>query len=231
MESVSTKTHYTMREEPLEFYVDKLKKGEHFSLIRFGDGEFYCLWGLGGTQNSNGCRYTPELRQDLADTFRHAGDPSFLFGMQHVLPGDRKRAEELYPVEWYDSEIFGDSLVAGKLFPLIEQLRKMKTVVIGNGSIREAVHRVFGNDHFIIVPPANAHEHKDRVLRECEALAPATFLFSCGMAANAFIADLHGIENSYFLDMGHIWDAFAGNMSRCNLEGKTKEEIERNLHP
>jgi hypothetical protein len=215
-----------MRIEPLSFYVDKLKNKDYFSLIRFGDGELYCLWGAKGA-NSNGCNYTPELRMGLEDSLKHT-ESNFLYGMQHVLPQDKKRAEELYKVDWLDSEIFGEALAEGKLFPLIEQLRKMNTVVMGNASIKEAV-KVIDCKHFIEVPPANALLEWDRVRDECVALAPACFLFSCGMAANVFISELHGLKDSFLLDLGHIWDAFAGNMSRCDLQGKTLEEINKNL--
>lgn len=219
-----------MREYPLSFYVDKLEDNDYFSLVRFGDGEFKCMWGK-GTQNSNRCLYTPELRDDLVASFHHRHDQSFIFGMQRVLPGDRKRAEELYPVDWHDTEIFSEAVAYGGLYPLIARFRVMNTVVIGNESIRKDVKRIFYNTHFIEVPSSNAHELKKEVLEECRELAPACFLFSCGMAANAFISELHGLENSFLLDLGHIWDPFTGNMSRCGLEGRTKEEIERNLYP
>jgi len=218
-----------MREYPLSFYVDKLKDEDYFSLARYGDGEFYCMWGR-GTQNSNKCRYTPELKKDLEASFHHRHDPSFIFGMQRVLPEDRERAEKMYPVDWYDTEIFSEAVANLELYPLIAQLRLMNTVVIGNKSIKADVGRIFYNTQFIEVPPNNAHELKKEVLEECLMLAPACFLFSCGMAANSFISALHGLEGSFLLDLGHIWDPFTGNMSRCDLEGKTKEQIERNLY-
>jgi hypothetical protein len=191
------------------------------------------MWGR-GSKNSNGCHYTEHLKHDLKRSFRHINDPSFIYGMQHVLPADLDLAQKMYPVEWYDSEIFGEALASGDLYPLIAQLRLMNTVVIGNESIKKDVARVFYNTKFIEVPPSNAHEQKEFILGKCYQHAPAVFLFSCGMAANAFIADLHGQEfmtDSFLLDMGHIWDPFAGNMSRCDLEGKSQQEIERNLFP
>lgn len=219
-----------MRQEPLSFYVKKLRDNDYFSLARFGDGEFYCLWGR-GTQNSNKCRYTPELKKGLLKSFHHRHDSSFIYGMQRVLPEDMKRAMNMYPVDWHDSEIFGEALAEGKLYPLIAQLRLMKTVVIGNASIKNDVRRIFYSNHFIEVPKSNAMDSVNEVLLACRELAPAVFLFSAGMAANVFVSELHGLKDSFLLDLGHIWDPFTGNMSRCDLEGKSKEQIERNLHP
>jgi len=230
MEQTRDTTYDTLRREPLEFYVDKLKRNDYFSLARFGDGELYCLWGAKG-ENSNKCRYSPELRKGLEESFRHKKDKKFIYGMQHVLPRDLKMAQSMYDVDWYDSEVFGEALASGGLYPLIAQLRVMNTVVIGNKDIKADVGRIFYNTHFIEVPASNALDVKDDVLKQCRALAPACFLFSCGMAANVFIADLHGLKKSFLIDLGHIWDPFTGNMSRCDLYGKTKEEIERNLYP
>lgn len=217
--------------QPLQWYVDKLKNGEHFSLARYGDGELYCMWGKKG-QNSNGCRYSVELRQALHESMRHAGDSTFIYGLQRVLPSDRERAESEYPVNWYDSEIFGEAVASGTLFPLIEQLRKMKVTIIGNESISDVTKDILGWDAMVYVPQSNAFEHRERVIKSIRGNEEKSdvFLFSCGMAANAFIGELHGQIDGWLIDLGHIWDPFTGNMSRCDLEGKTMGEINKNLY-
>ena len=213
------KTHY-----PLQYYVDKLKSGEKFSLARYGDGELYCMWGRSGG-NSNGCRYSSELRQALLDSMRHQKDPSFIYGLQRVLPRDEDRiTSEYLGVDWYDTEIFSEAVADGELYPLIEQLRKMKVVVIGNSSIRGFCESQLGAE-FVEVPPFNAYDEVISLPMNAEV-----YLFSCGMAANAFIAELHGVLDATLIDLGHIWDPFTGNMSRCDLEGKTLEDINKNFH-
>lgn len=208
----------------LQYYVDKLKNGERFSLARYGDGEFYCMWGK-GTENSNGCRYSPELREALLGSMKWQDDPSFIYGMQRVLPHDARRIEDQFPgIDWHDSEIFGEAVAEGKLFPLIEQLRKMTVVIIGNETLKP-VEIILGAKEFIKVPKYNTFDFPPKF----PIYENAVYLFSCGMAANAFIAEFHGINNNWYLDMGHIWDPFVGNMSRCDLEGKTMEDIKKNL--
>jgi len=217
--------------QPLQWYVDKLKNGEHFSLARYGDGELYCMWGKKG-QNSNGCRYSVELRQSLHESMRHAGDFTFIYGLQRVLPADRERAETEYPVNWYDSEIFGEAVASGTLFPLIEQLRKMDVLIVGNKSIRNKTAEIINWSEFCEVQPSNAYLERGTVLEAIKNSSgkEKVILFSCGMAANAFIGELHGQIDGWLIDLGHIWDPFTGNMSRCDLEGKTIEDINKNLY-
>lgn len=218
----------------LDYYVDKLKKGEHFSLARYGDGEFLCMWGKKGG-NSNGCRYSPELRQALLDSLEHKDDPTFIYGMQRVLPQDKARAEHEYDVDWHDSEFLSEAVANGELFPFIEQLKKMKVVVIGNSSIFGFISSNFDCE-YINVPASNAYDVRESVTKailEAKAkngLKQLVFLFSCGMAANAFISERHGKDGNFYIDVGHIWDPFVGNMSRCDLEGKTMEDINKNLY-
>lgn len=215
-----------MRSLSLEWWVERIKNGP-FSLARYGDGELYCMWGKQG-QNSNGCLYTSKLRKDLLATMTPRLD--FYHGLQRVLPHDRIRAEQQWPqIDWYDSEVFGEAVAAGKLFPLIEQLRKMKTAIIGNATLLP-IKELIGSMDFITVPKSNSHEVKKFVYCSIKRSEADVFLFSCGMAANVFVSELHNGKR-YFLDLGHIWDPLVGSMSRCDLEKVDKETIEKNLCP
>lgn len=223
-----------MKYYKLDYYVDKLKKGEKFSLARYGDGEFLCMWGKKGG-NSNGCAYTPELREALLESMKIT-DPNFIFGMQRVLPADEKKAIEMWPVDWHDSEFLSEAVAEGKLFPLIEQLRKMKVAVISNTDVINTTSKIIYNFAGSRVPKSNAYEGREHLVnfithKYDPEIQPEVFLFSCGMAANALIGECHGKTDAWLIDVGHIWDPFSGLMSRCDLEGKTQEDINRNLCP
>jgi hypothetical protein len=221
-----------MKHYKLDYYVDKLKKGEKFSFARYGDGELYCMWGKQG-KNSNGCYYTPELRTALLDSMNHKNDPSFIYGLQRVLPHDEKRITAQYPdVDWHDSEFLSEAVANGELYPLIEQLRKMRVTVISNDEVGATTAELFGWKFFVSVPKSNAYDQRKKIVDMITKVPHDTdvFLFSCGMAANAIIGELHGKMDGWLLDVGHIWDPFYGLMSRCDLEGKTMEDINKNLH-
>lgn len=225
-----------MTVRPLKWYVGKLLRREYFSLARYGDGELYCMWGRTGS-NCDGSDYTPDLQKALLASLRHHADPTFVYGLQHVLPEDKERAEKGWPdVRWYDSEVLGDALVTGTLYPFIDQLRNMKTVVIGNSTHRP-IMEILEAEKFIEIPPKNAFNVYTRVIDACWKYSkrhPDTvFLFSAGMAANVFVADLHRMlpNRAWLLDVGHIWDVFVGNPPRSNTENLTAEDINRNLKP
>jgi hypothetical protein len=214
----------------LQFWVDKLKKGEKFSMARWGDGELYCMWGKKG-QNSNGCRYSPELRQSLLDSMKPR--EGFYHGLQRVLPRDEERIMKEYPeINWYETECLSEAVANGELYPLIEQLNLTEDLhMIGNESIQWKTAELIDWDDFCTVPPSNAFDLREIVM-QCvrNTGSKGVYLFSCGMAANAFISELHGTVDGSLIDLGHIWDPFTGLMSRCDLEGKTLEDINKNLH-
>ena len=215
-----------MKSYNLQYYVDKLKSGERFSLARYGDGEMLCMWGKQG-KNSNGCRYSPELREALLDSMKHKDDPSFIYGMQRVLPRDRERIEKEYPdVDWHDTEIFSEAVANGELYPLIEQLRKMRVATIYK---RDPKH-IINNEQAYITPPFDSYDEREQIKDFIKNSNCDVFLFSCGMGANAIIGELHGKVNAFLIDIGHIWDGFFGEMSRCDIEDKTIEDINKNLH-
>lgn len=224
-----------LKKEGLDYYVRRLRELDFFSLSRYGDGEWLCIFGKAGG-NSNGCAYTPELQHDLIQSLMHK-DPNFLYGMQRILPSQLLQADNYlrrhhFPIDnWFDTEIFADSLQTGDLFPLIKVLRQMPVIMIANEEWKWS-NQLFEPKLWIKVPRANAHAHKDRVIREVMAYGkPAVYLFSCGMAACSFVSELHGkIKDSFFIDIGHIWDPFSGLKSRDYLATLSDEIINQNLH-
>jgi hypothetical protein len=163
---------------------------------------------------------------------RHKNDPAFIYGLQRVLPQDEKRMiSEYLDVKWHDSEFLSIDVAEGRLFPLIEQLKKMTVTLITNLHAASAFESIIGYKNLVAVMPFNAYKERERTLSLIRMM-PKTdiYIFSCGMAANAFIGELHGELDAFLFDAGHIWDPFYGLMSRCDLEGKTADDINKNLH-
>lgn len=214
--------------KPITWWADKIRNNEYFSLARFGDGEFNCMEGRQG-HNSNGCDYTPELREDLLAC---AKAPIYK-GMQRITPDQFARVRPMIEGEWYDTEVFADELAVGGMKPFFEALAD-KAVFLVSGKGGKPSDFPLKYVKWFVVPDRNIHVVKGQIIEELEPVLselPGTvWLFSCGMAAGPIIAELHGkIPNAFLIDIGHILDPFCGNRSREYLKDIPEEVIMSNL--
>lgn len=209
---------------PISWWVDQLKENKYFSLARYGDGEFLCVFGRHGA-NSHGCRYTPELRDGLIKSL----DAPILHGQQRLTP-DMHNMARLYTKngEWVDTELFADELAVGGLKPFFDALREKDIVLISSAEKRASP---IPYKHFIETPRTNTYNERERIINEVLGYGkPATYLFACGMAACPLVAELHGkLEDSFIIDIGHILDPFLGENSRFYLNDVSKEILLKNL--
>jgi hypothetical protein len=207
----------------LGFYVDMLRRGEPFSFARFGDGEWNAILGVQGA-NCDGHEYFPELGVDLRAALIDKKDYFYSIqgrAIKYLGKGIRRFVKKNnVKIEWHDSDIFHQCDNAGTLFPLVEQLRTMKTVVIGPAHLRVLDKSVFAYAHFIEIPPKNCYLDKDKI---CGLIAdyyrgkgPAVFCFSASMTANVLIHELFSLmgHDSWLIDFGSLWDCYVGVDSR-----------------
>jgi hypothetical protein len=212
----------------LDFYVDMLRNGRPFSFARFGDGEWSAILGVQGA-NCDGHEYFPRLGADLRAAIIENLDYFYSIqgrAIKYLGKGIRRfLADNNVKIIWHDSDVFHRCDNAGTLFPLVAQLRTMKTVVIGPAHLRAMDKRVFEYAHFIEIPPKNCYLDKENISRSVadwyEKEGPAVFCFSASMAANVIIHELFPVvgRNSWLIDFGSLWDCLVGVDSRG---GKSK---------
>lgn len=224
-----------IQHKQLDWWVNKLKKNEYFSLARFGDGEFLCLQGRQGA-NSHGCKYTPELRSDLVSVMEYK-DTNFYKGMQRITPLQFSQIRPLLEGEWFDTEVFGDEMALGNFGSFFHSLKAYNVVIVSSAVKRKVSDTLpFMYSHFIETPHTNAHLEKDRIIAECLAykpvdIRPVVFLFACGMAAGTFVHALHGrMPITFLIDIGHVFDPFIGDNSREYLKHVPKKTLMKNLY-
>jgi hypothetical protein len=223
----------------LDYYVGMLRKGSPFSFVRFGDGEWSAILGVRGA-NCDGHEYFPRLGADLRAAI--IDNYNYFYSIQgraikYLGKGIRRfLSDNNVKILWHDSDIFHRCDNAGILFPLIEQLRTMKTVVVGPSHLRALDKRVFKYAHFIEVPSKNCYLNKNAI--HCaikdwyKKEGPAVFCFSASMTANVLIHELFPLMGraSWLIDFGSLWDCYVGVDSRG---GKGKKYwdivINRNL--
>ena len=59
-----------IKNNPIGYYIEKIKKKENFSFTRWGDGEWFCVMGVNG-QNCDGHKYFPEMRKLLNNALKN----------------------------------------------------------------------------------------------------------------------------------------------------------------
>lgn len=218
-----------IRYVPMEFFINELKVGRPFSLAGYSDAEWFsilnhrigCATGLGQILDSD----TGEALLDVLK--RRWNDNRFMVAVPDCIlsmsdkdgVGFESKIDELLlsnSIHWAfcERDCLLDGLAEkGGLFPFIEQLQWMDTVVIGPEPLRRL--DFLGYNDFVEVSSPNLHLESNGIERAVEEAvrfgAPAVYLVSAGMSAALIIDQLHDvIPNSFFIDCGSIWDAFVG---------------------
>ncbi len=148
--------------------------------------------------------------------------------MQRILPEQLQRVQHLLVGEWIDSEVLTEALAEGLLGPFFRELERRGMVII---SSQDKVRIPFKYEKFIETPKANAFEQRRRIINEIKEYGrPVNYVFACGMAATAFVSELHGtIPGASFIDIGHMFDPFIGDMSRSYLYSADPVKLQRNI--
>jgi hypothetical protein len=220
-----------IHEEPIGFFIDKLQRNDYFSLAGFSDAEWFCMLVMrAGDTTALGQILDPVHGRKLRGVMeRRQYDRRFLFAIPKVLwtlPNfddgsiDRFLIQHDIEIEAYERDLITDHLaMQADLYPLIAQLQKMDTVLIGNEALVGMKEILFLKE-FISVSSPNLHLEAggiEKAVNDVKAYArrwqlnPTVYLISAGVSAAVIIDQLHDqIDCSWFIDCGSIWDAFVG---------------------
>ena len=123
-------------------------------------------------------------------------------------------------IDWQDADVFHYCNNKATLFPLVNQLRKMKVVMIGPAHLRAVDERLFPYAHFIEIPAKNCYLSVDEIQKQLldiyDKSGPAVFAFSASMTTNVLIQKLYPVmgKTSWMIDFGSLWDVYVGVHSR-----------------
>ena len=235
-----------IEDRPLEWYVDALKRKEYFSFPRFGDGEWFAIIRGGGTMSARLQKIDHKIQRDMTEALlRFASTPGIVFGMQrNVMRRRRLResvtrfvAEHKLGISWVLADVLHFASRDGLLYPLLEQLRKMKVVVIGPCFLLSGQNELFNYHAFVGVPPRECYSSKAQIMSDILSIHRETsedmvYSFSCGLLAETLILELHErMSGNFLIDVGSLWDVFCGRRSRgyTMSEKYTDDIMKRNL--
>lgn len=228
-----------IRQEPIGYYVDRLRTGIHFAFAGYSDAEWYCIlrYEMGKATGLGQILHAPtgDLLFEVLKT-RHK-DSNFLFAVPKVLwtmedcvavgigPSiETLLADYKIRMNFHERDMVTDSLASrADLFPLINQLRQMNTVVIGPRELRGLDFLEY--NHFVEISSPNLHLQtngvENAISDALEYGKPAVYLVSAGVSAALIIDGLYDkARDSFFLDCGSIWDAFVGIGGQRAWRGK-----------
>lgn len=194
---------------PLSHYVDLLAQRVPFTFARYGDGEWLTILEFYNRHNSNGCTFTPQLSKALQEVLKRNNGYYFSI-LKIAMSKTREIDNRVYGpvaieqwlkhnavnIQWYNGDVFLDEMLAGNLLPLIQEIRKKRVLYVGNERLR-GLNRLgfFSYLDYIQVPPINAFDSKDDILRQVFNSITANKIdfigWSSGLAAKVFIDETY----------------------------------------
>lgn len=230
---------------PLDWHISRLKNKEYYSFVRWGDGEMKALTlDSGNTKGHGKYQLSPWTKKTFNQALlKYYQEENLIFSCPDRMltwmnkqsrPWLKKR--KLLGIEWVNCTMFKGASAQGRLFPLIEELRTQKVIVIGPKFLRILRKSVFNYLDFIEIHPKKGYLDKtvlSRVFKSQEKYGNGiVYSFSAGIGTNMFIPNLHRrMSGNFLIDFGSVWDIFCGVRSRgyMKLVHYSKETILKNL--
>jgi hypothetical protein len=219
------------RQLTVDWFRERLAAGEPTTFSRWGDGEWTAVFGRRRSQkNCDGHPFYPNMGTELRQVL--LSRPPYVLGLQSlalsVLPEIEPFLAQnaLTDLDWIDADVFHHASQHGELGPLVRELRRRPTVLVGPPHLHVPMKDVLGYVEHVIVPPQNCYlAVKDlavAVLGALERLPPGSVAaVSASMPAKLLIAGLHRKvgQRHHLIDFGSVWDFYAGIRSRKYMKG------------
>jgi len=205
--------------------IEMLRNGKPFSYARYNDGEWSAILGYHSNINADGHAYFPEMCKELTQTVLNPRPRPYYYGTLHGHIGVLAKVwcqEKGVDIPWVESNALVSLNHEGKMFPLVEALRKRRVLIVGPRHLRieRFPHYAFTPTAFVEVPERNCYKSLDEiqatVLRMVKTHKIEVVSFSAGMPTNILMYNLFPIigQSVTMLDMGAVWDIYVGVKSR-----------------
>ena len=209
----------------LAWYANKIHKEEHFSLVRYGNGEWDCILGTkdrtgSGSQQLN----IPALKNGLEESILKPHGDGYCYAMQSLsylsheklLPQIEVwlKQHNIHGIKWHSGEVFHRASGTGQLASLIEQLWLRPVTVVGPKWLSKLPFA----KAFIEVIPKDCWKDVDAIERCLQTILAGTIVsFSTGPTAKVLIHRLFPVlgDTCWLIDFGSVWDPYCGVSSRA----------------
>lgn len=193
-----------------EILFEKLKNNEPFTFLRFGNGEFDCIFqDTGRTHNKNGCHYHRKLGQALRKLIEQP--LPYYIGLQSLALKQRPKLKEYFPQNWCQGDLLHYASIHLKFKPFLELLKQRKTLLIGNRTLRKIgldIHEIPAKNLWFVYS-----DYKRVILAQAKNY---DVICMCGgLAGKLLIHELYTLyPEKTIIDLGSVLDPYAGVVSR-----------------
>lgn len=203
-----------VKDRPLRDLADRLRGHKPFTLSRWGDNEWHCLFGeQNGYMPRDGYFYFFEMQARLWGVLNSG--PTYSLGLSTA--DDRAWATiaacSLDKLDWGRDHFTTLDPCAPELDLILEATRAKPFVVVGPPHFRH-LKAELKYAAFVDVPPKNAYVCRDHLVRETLAALedfkePALVSISAGVCAPLVIDDLFKSVGKFhqLVDFGGLWSA------------------------
>jgi hypothetical protein len=217
----------------VEELTQRIALGRPFSLSRWGDCEWHIVFGRTSGRNLDGHRYMPELVDDLNRILR--SKPRYMLGLQplarRVFEGRIEEwivSEGLDRLHWINADVLHRASIKRTLGGFIKALRDAPSFAVVGPQHLETARPALQFDHHLIVPATDCYLQKEQLIVESARMAASlpvgsVITFSATATANVLIDTLFSDfgDRLFLIDVGSLWDPYAGVMSRTYMKDDT----------
>jgi hypothetical protein len=204
----------TMRYEE---FMRRIRTSDPFHFARYGDGEFYAMFGKKGSNIDGHAYQLPGLATDLKRTLLEP--KPYLYGLQPLAASKPKLMKQVeclvgcgFP--WVDADILHDASERGTFISFLDVLRETPCLFIGPPHLRAL--KVHPDTIFIDIPPRNCYAMDRKALADRIRSSTARMVIFCaGFLSNVMIWQLHeDMKHAWMIDAGSVFDPYCGVNSR-----------------
>ncbi len=224
------------RRHPIDWYTNKLDRGEPFTSLLYGDGELMCAARMRtGDTLQNGEVVTKELEDEIITSLDDPPEGLVRGTDLSLIKYDSYKGQDKESVvalgkafapifekhpnsqDWVDGVVWEDTVRAGGFGPVFRSLQHRDVVMIGNPALwgNQYLQPIISPRAFISIPTSNACAFLTKITEnvlEVTSGSNTVYLVCCGLGAIPLIRRLRGQlpKTCTFLDLGSTFDVFAG---------------------
>ena len=202
--------------------LEHLNKGENFSISRFGDGEWNCIFGKQG-KNCDAHTYFPDMGRRLRKVLKDNRD--YYFGLQNMAL--RMYEDEIngyiidYGLDFVKSDFLHHASIKDELGLFFDALKGKDIVLVGPERLKKL--KQIEVREYVVVPDVDCWNAYVPTLKQLLPVVKenTVVLYCASMMSNVLIDDLFITKNNTItqIDCGSVFEPYINVRNRSYHKG------------